>query len=344
MAIAAPGAVAWQCQGAPLLAQQASLGAPAAPCPGRPLPAVPAASVGCIVGQHGTVKCPGATPLTEVADLLIASDRSAAAIVDEEGNLLGAITENDVVQAYAEGSEFNYMVTAAVWLRGGRARCPGALADEAIVTTATPLTEAAGRMRSRALGEGACRHLLVQDEYGALRGVLSSLDLARALCGSGAGMEEVDRRVGATTVAEVMKPRAALPSCASTGTMEQALKVMLHSHQNCVLVVDMGTGGSHMLGVVTPRDALRAFAEHIRLDVSVGHWLRGVRSALAPRMVLPGSWVADAARIMADSSVHHLLVVQPGSEEVVGVISSSDIAHAMGSAERVVLGCGPVDT
>jgi len=280
--------------------------------------------------------------LTDVADLLIASDRSAAAIIDEDGKLLGAITENDVLQAYAEGNEYNYMITAAVWLRSGRARFPRTLTPEMTVTMATLLTEAAEKMRSHALSDKACRHLVVQDEQGAVRGILSSLDMARAICSGGGGMEEVDRRIGAATVAEVMKPRAALPTCSSTATMEQALKAMLHMHQNCVVVSDAGADRLATVGVVTPRDALRAFAEHVHLDVVVGRWLRGLQGGLSPRVVRPDSWLVNAARIMAGNSIHHLVVVGPDSEQVLGVVSSSDLAQAIGSAERVVLGCGPV--
>lgn len=294
------------------------------------------------MGQHGTVKCLGSAMLTDVADLLIAGDRSAAAIVDEDGGLLGAITENDMVQAYAEGMEYNYMITAAVWLRGGRARLPGALAPEMTISASSPLCEAAEKMRCHALGDGACRHLLVRDDAsGAFRGILSSLDLARALCSGGMDVQEVQRRIGSATVAEVMKPRAALPTCSGTATMEQALRAMLHTHQNCVLITDPASSGPGAAGVVTPRDALRAFAEHVRLDVPVGHWLRGLQSALAPRVVRPGAHLTDAGCMMAANSLHHLVVVDPESEVVVGVISSSDLAQALGSAERVVLDCGP---
>lgn len=280
--------------------------------------------------------------LTDVADVLVASDRSAAAIVDEDGRLLGAITENDVVQACAEGTEYIYMITAAVWLRSGRARFPGMVTPEMTVSLETPLTEAAEKMRSRALCDMACRHLVVQDAQGALIGILSALDMARALCSSGVGMDEVDRRIGAATVAEVMKPRATLPTCSSAASMEQGVRAMLQTHQNCVIVTDAGMEDSGAVGVVTPRDVLRAFVEHMRLDMPVGHWLRGLRSALSPRVVRLDTRLVDAARIMASHSIHHLVVTRPGSEQIVGVMSSSDIAQAIGSAERVVLGFGPV--
>jgi len=310
-------------------------GTPSGPRTDRSMPA----RVGDIVGQHGTVLTLGSTLLPDVTDLLIESDRSAAAVVDDEGCLLGVITENDMVQAYSEGLRWNYMVPASVWLRSGRARFPSSLTHANAVQTATPLCEAAEKMWAQALNDAAaCRHLIVRDERSVLRGILSSLDLARALCSVGTGMEEVDRMIGSATVAEIMKPRAALPTCNSNGTLAQALYCMIDSRQNCVLIVD---SDAKALGVVTPRDALRAFSEHVRLDVAVGHWLRGVRSSLLPRTVRPGVLLADAARAMASGSIHHLVVALPDAQEVLGVVSSSDLAHAIGYAAQPVLGRGP---
>mmetsp|Transcript_132594 Transcript_132594/g.369663 ORF Transcript_132594/g.369663 Transcript_132594/m.369663 type:complete len:158 (-) Transcript_132594:221-694(-) len=153
-------------------------------------------------------------------------------------------------------------------------------------------------------------------------------------------MEEVDRRIGAATVAEIMKPRATLPTCLSSATLAQALKSLIDSRQNCVLIVD---ADAKVLGVATPRDALRAFAEHMRLDVAMGHWLRGLQSSLRLRVVRPDAWLTDAAHMMASGSIHHLVVAPPGTEEILGVVSSSDLAQAIGSPERVVPGCGPRD-
>jgi len=305
------------------------------------------ATVGNIVGQHGTVVCLGSSLLPDVADMLIASDRSAAAVVDDEGMLLGAITENDIVQAYVEGIEWNYTATAGcvvagVWLHSEGARCPRSLADALTVRATSSLCEAAERLRVLALGDFACRHLIVRDELGKLRGILSALDLARALCSGGAGMEEVARRIGAATVAEVMKPRAALPTCASGASLGQALRLMVEARQNCVLITDTEFCPGAQ-GVITPRDALRAFTEHISLDVMVGHWLRGLHSSLQPRIVPSDMRLVHAARIMANHSIHHLVVVSQVTDEIVGVMSSSDLAHAMGSAERVALGYGPRD-
>jgi len=312
----------------------------------RPAPESAPATVGSIVGLHGTVVCRGSAALSDVADLLMAGDRSAAAILGDDGAFLGAITENDIARAYVEGSEEGHPSTAAAgiaagaWLRSGLARCPASLAGTMAVGTSAPLCEAAEKLRVVALGDAACRHLAVRDEAGKFRGMLSSLDLARALCDLGPGMEEAGRRIGGAAVADVMKPRAALPTCPRGGTLGQALRSMLEARQNCVLVTDADFCPAAQ-GVVTPRDAMRAFVEHVPLDVTVGHWMRGLKSALLPRIVASDMPLACAAQIMACYSIHHLVAVSPATGDVEGVLSSCDLAHAVGSAERVVVGCGP---
>uniref|UniRef100_A0A6T1JHY0 CBS domain-containing protein n=1 Tax=Alexandrium monilatum TaxID=311494 RepID=A0A6T1JHY0_9DINO len=307
------------------------------------------ATVASIVGLHGTVVCPESATLSDVADLLMAGDRSAAAVVGDDGAFLGAITENDIARAYVEGSEEGHPsaaaagIAAGAWLRSGMARCPASLADAMTVGTGTLLCEAAEKLRVMALGDSACRHLVVRDKAGKFRGMLSSLDLARALCDLGPGMEEAGRRIGGAAVADVMKPRAALPTCPRGGTLGQALRSMLEARQNCVLVTDADFCPAAQ-GIVTPRDALRAFVEHVPLDVTVGHWLRGLQSALLPRVVAPDMRLARAAQVMARHSVHHLVAVSPVTGDVEGVVSSCDVAHAVGSAERVVVGYGPRDS
>lgn len=117
----------------------------------------------------------------------------------------------------------------------------------------------------------------------------------------------------------------------------QVLQHICSSRQNCVLIADGELAVSSLLGVVTPRDAMRAFAEHVPVSVQVGPWLRALRSDWAPRAVDADEALQDCARRMVEHSVHHLVVTS--SSGVAGVVSSTDLAHAIGSAERVVEVC-----
>lgn len=292
--------------------------------------------VGDVVGQRGAVLCPVRSTLLDAADVLILHDRTAVGIVDEHGELKGAITENDVLRAYATGAPPETSI--GTWLDSGCARAPRQWMSLLTVLPSTSLKEAAVQMLdSRATGESACHHLVVKDDKGAFCGILSSLDLARAMCRND-GEQELIRKFANTRVADVMKPEsvsAPLPCsgtttirCSSTATLAQALAHMAASHQNCVLVTD-AADSSVMLGVVTPRDALRGFTEHVRLHIEVGGWLRSVHSNWEPRKVQADAPLAEAAARMVASSIHHLVVVSPATSGIVGVVSSLDLAQAM---------------
>lgn len=282
--------------------------------------------VGDVVGQRGTVVVLASATLLDAVDLLIMHDRTAAGIVGEDGSLLGVLTENDMALAYASGVPCGTPVH--VWLESGYARAAPSELPELIVRPSTTLLEAAVRMRAHIESETACHHLVVCEEGGGFHGVLSSLDLARALCAL--------RRVRGTTVSEVMKPRAELPWCSPSDNMREALRKMATVHQNCVLVTGDPFTGQQVLGVVTPRDALRAYAEHAPVDVELGHWLRGLQARWEPRQVSAGAPVAEAAAVMTAGFVHHLVAVAADAE-VVGVVSSLDLARAINADEDLLL-------
>jgi len=274
--------------------------------------------VGDIVGQRGTVVVLATATLLEAVDLLIVHDRTAAGIVDEAGDLLGVLTENDMVLAYANGVPCDTTVRA--WLESGHARAPGAELPGLTVRPSTTLLEAAVRMRAHVDSDTACHHLVACEEGGAFHGVLSSLDLARALCAL--------RDAQGTAVSEVMKPRADIPWCGPGDAMSEALRKMASARQNCALVTNDPFSGCHVLGVVTPRDALRAYAEHVPLQVDLGHWLRGLQANWDARQVCAGSTIAEAAAAMTARFMHHLVAVADDGE-VIGVVSSLDLARAI---------------
>lgn len=287
-----------------------------------------AATVGDLVGCRATVVCGNASTLADAAELLLVEDRSAVAVVGEDGALLGALTENDIVRAYCADA----LPTCSVgeWLFMHMARLPHGLVDLLTVRPSATLLEAAAMLRGHADSENAFRHLVVRDEDGGLLGILSSMDLARALC-SACPDQEVVRRIGRSTTAEVMKPRAALPVCGREVTLARALQQINTSRQNCVLVVD---GAARTLGVVTPRDALRAYAEQVPMSVEVGNWLRFLESGWAQRAVQREEPVQGCAARMVERAVHHLMVLDPCGD-VAGVVSSTDLARALGAADHV---------
>uniref|UniRef100_A0A7S1MNN4 CBS domain-containing protein n=1 Tax=Alexandrium catenella TaxID=2925 RepID=A0A7S1MNN4_ALECA len=278
--------------------------------------------VGDVVGQRGTVVCLSRASLSDAVDLLVVHDRTAAGVVDDEGTLQGVLTENDMVLAYGGG--LGAATAVRSWLRSGFARMPRAEVPELSVRPSTTLLEAAARMRSHADGETACHHLVVLDEEGRFHGVLSSLDLARAICAL--------QTLRGARVSEVMKPRRDSLWCGPGETLADALRKMAAAHQNCALV----GGEGEVVGLVTPRDALRAFGDHVPLETQLGSWLRGLRSDWRGRQIGADAQVAEAAGAMAAGSVHHLVAVS-AEGEVVGVVSTLDLARAIAADEGMIV-------
>eukprot|EP00418_Pyrodinium_bahamense_P008971 CAMPEP_0179105942 /NCGR_PEP_ID=MMETSP0796-20121207/49226_1 /TAXON_ID=73915 /ORGANISM="Pyrodinium bahamense, Strain pbaha01" /LENGTH=354 /DNA_ID=CAMNT_0020803941 /DNA_START=91 /DNA_END=1155 /DNA_ORIENTATION=- len=300
-------------------------------------------SVGTITGKKGLVMCSLRASLTDATDLLIGADRTAALVLDDDGTPVGVLTENDLLLAYVEGVHWECSVE--LWLHGKEARLPQNLLPALSIRTTATLGEAARQMRAQRGGDQACHHLLVKDETDAVRGVLSALDVARALASLSSELEEmapghaglslhgagqsanslVAELVGDALVEEAMKPRDALPACPLRAPLVEAFKEMASTKQNCVLIVANTGSRKHVHGIITPRDLLRAFAEHMPGDTSAGRYLRGLQASMEPRTIAPSAGLVDAAALMAASSLHHLVVREPGSSEVAGVLSALDI-------------------
>uniref|UniRef100_A0A7S2I7M0 CBS domain-containing protein n=1 Tax=Alexandrium andersonii TaxID=327968 RepID=A0A7S2I7M0_9DINO len=280
--------------------------------------------VGDIVSQRGTVVCLARASLSDAVDLLGVHDRTSAGIVDDNGDLQGVLTENDMVMAY--GSNVPPTTAVRSWLKSGVARLPGQELPEQTVKPSTTLLEAATHMKAHIDSDSSCHHLVVCDDAGKFHGVISSLDLARAVFAL--------QKLRGMAVSEVMKPRADVPRCAPTTLFGEAVRMMTTMHKNCVLVVNEE---EDVIGIITPRDALRAFSEHVPLDIDVGHWLRGLQSQWESRRISAEAPVAEAAASMAASFVHHLVVTSPDGSNVVGVVSALDMALALAADEDIVI-------
>eukprot|EP00928_Gymnodinium_smaydae_P018239 TRINITY_DN16949_c0_g1_i2.p1 TRINITY_DN16949_c0_g1~~TRINITY_DN16949_c0_g1_i2.p1 ORF type:complete len:731 (-),score=159.83 TRINITY_DN16949_c0_g1_i2:77-2179(-) len=283
--------------------------------------------------------------LGDLASALCASGRTAAAVTDEDGTLVGLLTENDVMRAYWEGSSPDERLSA--WLEGGFARVPGAALERLTVRPDAPLAEVAERMVSNAVaGDCACHHVVVQEEGGALYGVLSAHDMVRALClpdlwsttssalaassaekSASADAEPAPKEACAvnaasTQVVDVMKAREDVITCPPESSMRDVVKVLLMTQQNSALIVDE----EGIYGIVTPRDAVRAFVDCVPSAVHMIDWLQEHQGGPKSRVINADARLMDAAAAMTDRDVSHLVVVRPGSREAIGSVSALDLA------------------
>uniref|UniRef100_A0A7S1MLR6 CBS domain-containing protein n=1 Tax=Alexandrium catenella TaxID=2925 RepID=A0A7S1MLR6_ALECA len=324
------------------------------------VPSLPRArlTVGDVTGPGGLIVCPGSASLADAAVLLTSTERTAALAIEGLGSTLGLLTENDLLQAFVGGAARDCNV--AGWLRSARARLPQCMLPALTVGASTTMKEAARQMYLQT-GSSNSRHHLVVEACGSVHGVLSALDIVKVLwlaglCSSADGSEGegtvpevrgfedleppaalLAELVGDITVEAAMKPREALPECPWEAPLTQAFAAMAAAGQNCVVAVgeeeeDGGQGRPHrpVHGVITPRDLLHVLAGDVPVSTAVGSWLLGSQRGHEPREVAPGAGLVEAAANMATGRVHHLVVKEPSSRRVAGILSALDVVCAIG--------------
>ena len=118
------------------------------------------------------------------------------------------------------------------------------------------------------------------------------------------------------TVAESMSRD--LLTVAETTRLVDAVREMNTRRVGAVLVLD----DERLVGVFTERDVLRAVAEGLTSDASVGDWMtRG------PETIEPDQPAEHAAVLMIHGGFRHLPVVDEGT--VVGILSIRDLMRSV---------------
>lgn len=134
------------------------------------VPSSPSAAPVEHVMHRGVIDCPPQTPLREVAALMAA-------------NRVHCIVVDGLARSAAGAEELVWGIVSDVDLM--RAAGVGRLDDEARTVAATEIVaidcDASIEQAARTMGEHDCSHLLVTTRDGAPLGIVSSLDVARAL-------------------------------------------------------------------------------------------------------------------------------------------------------------------
>lgn len=136
-----------------------------------------------------------------------------------------------------------------------------------------------------------------------------------------------------TCVREVMHP--GIMACTPTASVAEVAQVMASCQVHCVAVVGDGeNGGPAVSGILTDVDLLR--------------WATGAGTHLPAGTVVsePAMWVAptasvhEAAQIMADRGMDHLVVVDPGRHAPLGIISALDVARVLARGGEAPIAAG----
>ena len=110
--------------------------------------------------------------------------------------------------------------------------------------------------------------------------------------------------------------RRQVVSLARTATIGQGIRMMTRYKVNAVLLTD----SSVPYGVVSKTDLLSAFYVELPTETPLGEVM-----GAQPIACFPDDLVEDALEIMAAAGVHRLYVTGANREEVIGIVSYSDI-------------------
>jgi CBS domain-containing protein len=114
-------------------------------------------------------------------------------------------------------------------------------------------------------------------------------------------------------------------SCSPDATLPEVAAIMATHHVHAVVVdgIRRDAHGEHLVwGVVSDIDLIGAAPE--KGEVTAG------RLAATPAVtVSPDDSLADAARIMHASDVHHLIVVDPRTDRPSGILSTMNVAGVL---------------
>ena len=131
-------------------------------------------------------------------------------------------------------------------------------------------------------------------------------------------------------VEDVMHP--GVVTCFFETPLATVARMMATHRVHCVVGLgDVTADDTRVWGLVTDRDIVAAAATDY-VYRSAGTSAASEAATIAPRETL-----RRAAEIMTERGVSHLLVVEPGSDRPVGVVSTLDIAGVVGGVATGVV-------
>ena len=309
-----------------------------------PGPFPPGLTVGEIMTREVISVRPEA-PVAEVLDRILEHGLRAVPVLDEEGRVLGTISEEDLLtRAGLELPESIRKEVAAVGLAGAGSH--GAKTARDVMRPEVPFVGADATVAQAAaqMADGGLRRLAVVEESGRMVGILSRSDILKtvidALEEAGTGPRPQVNLAG--TVEEAMQ--AGGVSVALDAPLADVLDRIMESRSRYVVVTD---AQSRVAGIITEGDILNRAGKKVRPEVTrvVGTWLKGghVASglALAARgkvasevmsrevVTIRGSApVAEALKIMIERVIKVLPVVDAGGR-FIGTLNRSALLAAL---------------
>ncbi|OGS90245.1 MAG: hypothetical protein A2Z95_02400 [Gallionellales bacterium GWA2_60_18] len=228
----------------------------------------------------------------EAARLMSEKRISSILITDEQARPLGIVTERSILLAMQSGLP------------------PETALREVMAAPVVTVPESVTCLEAYqiCLRDGI-RHLAIVDGDGRLTGVASETDFRLHM--------DIAALAGQHQVAGVMA-RAELCLPPQTSLLD-VLNLMQFRRDTCVVAVEH----DRPVGIVTGRDIVRFYAHEQHASITLGQVMN------APVLTIrQGDSINEAARVMLDSRVRHLVVVDEAGC-MAGLVSEHDLTHVM---------------
>lgn len=326
---------------------------PAADEEARAIP--PAITVGDVMTKQVVTVAPG-TELSEVIRTLLARGLRGVPVVDDTGHPVGMITNGDLVRRgglklrleLLEALESSDREAAVEAVRADNLHASDVLTPDPVTTTA----DATLRRASELMLAHQVKRLPVVDEEGAIVGIISRVDILRAVAPAGptaaANGEEHAPFTGETLAGAIMSHT--VPTVTPQMAIPQVLRILTATRLNRAIVVDEQR---RVLGVVHDTEVLRRLTPGTRPGALTHLFDRLPFHRDVPGQDSPGTAAREAADLMQtdqllvheDTPIRDVLsamlarnekmaVVVNARDELVGVIDRADLLRGIMLGER----------
>jgi CBS domain-containing protein len=254
--------------------------------------------------HRGLISCEDRTPIAKVANVLVSRRIHAVAVVDEDGQARGILSDFDLLAA-------EWLSVDAEAIEALKAMTAGELMSSPLSTIDV---EASPEEAVVTLLQKQISRLIVVEAKQPI-GMLTISDLVAVL-----GRASGER----TTVADVMSEGFVI--CRPNASVRGVARAMTERHSRSVVVLDVA---SQAVGIVTGRDLLAAYVEGSE---------RPVTELMNPPLTITADApLTSAADTMLEHETHRLVVVDSPAPNAtpVGLISTADLMAEMAAPQSI---------